>query len=108
MGKEILLGYSHTFRVDGQISEKVRVNSGVLQGRLLSPLLYLDYVNDIWKNTEPNIRLFADDCVIYREKMDSSNIDMIQRDLNSLGEWAVENEIKVNPVKNYSRKLYES
>ena len=29
-------------------------------------LLFLAYVNDIWKNIESNIRPFADDCVIYR------------------------------------------
>jgi len=31
--------------------------------------------------------------------MDSSNIDNLQMDLNRLGEWAIENEIKINPIK---------
>jgi len=33
----------------------------------LGTLLFLVYVNDIWRNIDSNIRLFADDCVIYRK-----------------------------------------
>ena len=62
------------------------------QGSILGPLLFLAYVIDIWRNTESNIRLFADDCVIYRKIKDSSDIDKLQTDLNRLGEWAVENK----------------
>ena len=53
----------------------------------------------ILKNNESNIRLFADNCIIYRKIKDSSDIDKLQTDLNRLGEWAVEKEIKVNPGK---------
>jgi hypothetical protein len=56
-------------------------------------------VNDIWRNNESNARLFADDCIIYRKVNDSSDIDKLQKDLNKLGEWALENEIKINPGK---------
>ena len=73
--KEFLLGRSQRVRVDGQLSEEVRVTSGVPQGSVLGPLLFLAYVNDIWRNIESNIRLFADDCIIYRKIMDSSDID---------------------------------
>ena len=88
--KEFLLGRSKRVRVDGQLSEEVRVNSGVTQGSLLGPLLFLAYVNGIWRNNESNIRLFADDCIIYRKITDSSNIVKLQTDLNTLGKWAVE------------------
>ena len=49
------------------------------------------------ENTESNIRLFADDRIIYRKITDSSYIDKLQTDLNRLREWAVENEMKTNP-----------
>jgi len=45
------------------------------------------------------MRLFADDCVIYRKITDSRDIEKLQKDLNSLAEWAVENEMKLNPDK---------
>jgi hypothetical protein len=97
--KEFLLGRSQRVRVDGQLSEEVRVTSGVPQGSVLGPLLFLAYINDIWRNIESNIRLFADDCIIYRKITDSRDIEKLQKDLNSLGEWAVENEMKINPDK---------
>jgi len=68
----------------------------VPQGSVLGPLLFLAYVNDIWRNTEWHIWLFADDCIIYRKIKDSSDIDKLQTDLNSLGEWVEENEMKIN------------
>ena len=83
--KEFLLGRSQRVRVDGQLSEEVRVNSGVSQGSVLGPLLFLAYFNDIWRNVDSNIRLFADDCVIYRKIEDSSHIDNLQTGLNRLG-----------------------
>jgi hypothetical protein len=44
-------------------------------------------------------RLFADDCIIYRKINDSSDIDKLQKDLNKLGKWTLENEMKINPGK---------
>jgi hypothetical protein len=86
-------------RIDGQLSEEVTVTSAVPQGSVLGPLLFLACVNDIWRNFESNIRLFADDCIIYRKINDSSDIDKLQKDLSKLGEWALENEMKINPGK---------
>jgi len=43
-------------------------------------------------NIEINIRLFADDCITFREIMDSSDIERLQRDVNRSGEWRKEME----------------
>jgi len=50
--REFLIGRSHRVRVGGHYSEEVRVTSGVPQGRILGPLLFLAYVNDIWRDIE--------------------------------------------------------
>ena len=50
--KQFLLGHSQTVKVDGQLSEKVRLTSGVRQGSVLGPLQFLAYVDDIWRNIE--------------------------------------------------------
>jgi hypothetical protein len=73
--------------------------SGVHQGSVLGPLLFLAYVNDIWRNIKSNIRLHADDCILYRKILDVKNIEKLQTDLNILREWAIENEMKINPNK---------
>jgi len=97
--REFLLGRTQTARVGRQLSEEVRVTSGVPQGSILCPLLFLAYVNDIWKNMESTIRLFADDCVIYRKIIHNEGMENLQKDLNRLGKWVVENAMKINPSK---------
>jgi len=57
------------------------------------------YVNDIWRNIDLSIRLFSDDFVIYRKITNKNDTEMLQKDLHTLGEWAVENGMKINPVK---------
>jgi hypothetical protein len=61
--REFRLGRSQRVRVGGQLSEEVRVRSGVLQGPTSVPLVR------IWINTESTIRFYADDYVIYRRMM---------------------------------------
>jgi hypothetical protein len=61
--------------------------------------LSLAYVNDIWRNIQSNIRLYADDCILYRKILDVKDIGKLQTHLDRLGEWAVENEMKINPNK---------
>ena len=82
---EFLLGLSYRVKVDGKLSEEVRVTSGVPQGSVLGPLLFLAYVNDIWRNTESNVQLFADNCIIHRKIEDGSDIGKLQTELNKSG-----------------------
>jgi len=63
----------------------------------MGPLPFLRYVNVIWRNLESTVKLFTDSCVVYREIMNDSNIDILQIDLESLKEWEVENVMKINP-----------
>ena len=48
--REFLVGRTQTVRVGGQLSKEVKVISGVPQRSVLGPLLFLVYVNDIWRN----------------------------------------------------------
>jgi len=45
------------------------------------------------------IRLFADDCAIYKKIINNEDIDSLQEDLDRLGEWPAENAMKINPSK---------
>ena len=70
--------------VNGDKSDLAPVLSGVPQGTVLGPLLFSLYINDISSDTESEIRLFADDCVCYREIKDEEDTMNIDR----LGSWA--------------------
>ena len=95
----------------GQLSAEVRrrrVTSGVPRGSVLGPLLFLAYVNDIWGNVESTIRLFAVDYVIYRKIINNTDTEKLQKDLDRLGEWAVENAMKINPSKSKAIRFTRS
>jgi len=51
--------------LNGAQSSWISVLSGIPQGTVLGPLLFLLYVNDITNNIYYKIRLFADDCILY-------------------------------------------
>jgi len=97
--REFLRGCSQRVRVRTHYSEEVSVTSGIPQGSILGPILFLAYINDISTNIESKIRLFADDCIIYRKILNIKGVEKLQVDLDRLGEWAELNEMIINPNK---------
>ena len=85
--------------VNGVNSDWTPVLSGVSQGTVLGPLLFSLYIIDIKLYTESEIRLFADDCVCYREIKDKEDTMKLQRDLDRLGSWARKWGIRFQPDK---------
>ena len=73
--------------LEGVSSMPCRVTSGVPQGTVLGPLLFLLYVNDLPLCISSSIRLFADDCLLYRTINDSNDSLSLQNDLNALSKW---------------------
>jgi len=57
------------------------VISGVPQVTVLGPLLFLLYINDITGNIQSNIRLFADDCNVYRTIRSQDDSCRLQNDI---------------------------
>ena len=51
--------------INGAASSSTIVTSGVPQGTVLGPLLFLIYINDLPDNLSTSVRLFADDCILY-------------------------------------------
>ncbi|XP_041469949.1 uncharacterized protein LOC121419559 [Lytechinus variegatus] len=86
--KAFLSGRSQSVHVDGTSSPRASVLSGVPQGSVLGPVLFLLYTNDICECISSLIRLFADDCVLYRKVETRADHAILQRDLSTLSDWA--------------------
>ena len=73
--------------VDGKKSSQVSVDSGVPQGSVLGPLLFLLHINDLLSVVTSQVRLIADDCLLYRPIQSVDDQEALQRDLAALELW---------------------
>ena len=78
---------SQTVVLDGEESESVPVTSGVPQGSVLRPILFLVYINDLPDELSPQVRLFADDMAVYLTTGDTEDGKVLQNDLDRLSVW---------------------
>ena len=99
--ESFLVGRSQSVLVDGSRSREEDVLSGVPQGTVLGPLLFILYINDLPSqvHSSTRCRLFADDCLLYRV-IDSTQDQMqLQDDLRNLERWAADWGMVFNPAK---------
>lgn len=89
-------------------SSTVPVGSGVPQGSVLGPLLFLIYINDLPATVNSRICLFADDCVIYRKITNDSDIRSLQVDLNNILDWCHNWKMELNIKKCKSMRVSRS
>ena len=85
--------------VGGKISDPVNVMSGVPQGTVLGPLLFICYVNDLPNTIKSKIRIYADDMLVYNCINTIDDCIQLQRDLAELEKWAKVWQMEFNPLK---------
>ena len=91
--------------LDGCASDPVPVLSGVPQGSVIGPVLFLIFINDLPDNIRSSVRLFADDCVLYRNVKSPLDCQILQDDLNSLAKWEMDWQMKFNVSKCHSMRV---
>ena len=87
--------------LEGESSQQVTVDSGVPQGTVLGPILFLYHINDLPDAVKSSVRLFADDCLLYREINSQNDHNKLQKDLENLEKWAENWGIRFNTTKCY-------
>ena len=82
-------------------SQPCSVISGVPQGSIIGPILFVLFINDISDNlsTGTDIALYADDTKIWREIHANNDHETLQNDIVTLQSWAIANKMKFHPSK---------
>ena len=83
-------------QIEGEHSNYATVESGVPQGTVLGPILFLCHINDLPDAVNSSVRLFADDCLLYREIKSQKDHNKLQEDLKSLEKWAADWGMRFN------------
>ena len=118
----ILLKLKHLFNIDGRLLKFVKeylrdreqrvligncvsdckpVLSGVPQGSILGPILFVLFINDLLRGLSPRTcsALYADDTKIWRRIITEDDIRILQNDITHLNNWALQNKMKFHASK---------
>ena len=98
--ESFLDGRQQVVVVEGERSDFVPVESGVLQGSVLRPSLFLTYINDLPAGIKSKVQLFADDTMCSKTIKKAEDQCTLQEDLDSLTTWEEQWSMDFHPQKN--------
>ena len=86
--------------VDGKFSEPLGIQSGIPQGSILGPALFLLFINDLPLVLKSDIGIHADDSTLHASAPTLVDFqEKIRPDIDVASKWAKENEMKMHPAK---------
>ena len=96
-----LKGRKQKVVIGGHESSLKMVNSGVPQGSILGPLLFVLFINDmkLKVTSSTHIALYADDTKIWREIREYLDHLILQNDISALLQWSIDNKMSFHPAK---------
>ena len=96
--KSYLLNRKQRIIINGESSDYFPIESGVPQGSVLGPLLFLIYINDLETDIKSNIKFFADDTMLFSKVFDpATSANALNNDLLSIQKWAHQWKMEFNP-----------
>jgi len=90
---------TQSVKVGNQVSSKTAVTSGIPQGSVLGPVLFLVFINDITSVVNCVVKLFADDTKLYSEITSPEDCEAVQQDLDNLSSWSDTWLLRFNAAK---------
>ena len=94
-----LPGRRHRVSVDSELSDWMYVKSGIPQGSVLGPILFVVFINDLPRVIKNCCKLFADDAKTYSAIQSKDDTVSLQNDINSLVEWSTLWQLSFNIEK---------
>ena len=110
--RSFLSGRKQRVAVNGCFSSWSDVTSGIPQGSVLGPVLFVMYINDLPDEVRSSVKIFADDTKAFRNVTSDDDIVELQNDINALCEWSEKWKLSFNADKcshmTYGRKKINS
>ena len=97
--KSFLTGRTQVVKVNGSVSESAPVLSGIPQGSVLGPLLFVIYINRLPEAINSDSFLFSDDTKVFREITSKDDVLALQSEIDSLQHWSNKWMLQFHPDK---------
>ena len=94
-----LMGRTQSVKIDGIVSEKIEILSGVPQGSVLGPILFLIYIADIGSKSKSKAYIYVDDSKVLSSIRGEEDVEFFQNDLENYYYWAKSNNMSFNDTK---------
>ena len=104
--KSYLSNRLFSVNLENYFSDPSNITSGVPQGPILGPLLFLICVNDMPQAVESNLFLYADDsCFFFQGKNILEIENQLNRDFTNIGEWFVGNRLSIHLSEDKTKSI---
>ena len=94
-----LTGRKQQLCVNGSMCKGADVTSGIQQGSVLGPILFVIYINDLPNEIKYDIYMFADDTNVFRTIKTNDDQCILQDDLDELTSWSTKWLLTFHPDK---------
>ena len=98
--RSYLNGRSQYVEINGHKSSNLQISTGIPQGSVLGPLLFLIYINDLPNASNIfDILMYAHDTTLFCDKTDTITVDVINEGLSKICDWLSANKLSLDIVK---------